>query len=86
MLAFYEWEDNNKRKKNKIGLEEKIAEENSLTNEEQKVYEVIGQLPISPNEIAKMTNLSISQVMESLCILEIKEKIKRLAGNQYISI
>lgn len=86
VLAFYEWEDNSKRKKNKIGLEEKIAEENSLTDEEQKVYEVIGQLPISPNEIAKMTNLSISQVMESLCILEIKEKIKSLAGNQYISL
>lgn len=61
-----------------------LNEEMEMPKEYKEVYELIGELPISANEIAKITNKSIGKVAESLCMLEIEELIKQVAGNQYV--
>lgn len=61
-----------------------LNEEIEMPKEYKEVYELIGELPISANEIAKITNKSIGKVAESLCMLEIEELIKQVAGNQYV--
>lgn len=63
-----------------------LNEEIEMPKEYKEVYELIGELPISANEIAKITNKSIGKVAESLCMLEIEELIKQVAGNQYVRI
>lgn len=52
----------------------------------KEFYEVIGQLPISANEIARLTNKTISQTTESLCMLELEGVIKQVAGNKYVRV
>lgn len=52
--------------------------------EYQEIYNLIGQLPISANEIAKRTQKNISQVTQSLFMLELDGFIKNLPGNVYI--
>ena len=63
---------------------ENLNKEIEMPKEYREVYELIGELPISANEIAKMTNKNIGKVAESLCMLEIEELIKQVAGNQYV--
>lgn len=60
-------------------------EENTkkVSEEYEKIYNLIGQLPISANEISKRTDKSISEVMECLCMLELEEYIVKLPGNLY---
>lgn len=63
---------------------ENLSKEIEMPKEYREVYELIGELPISANEIAKMTNKNIGKVAESLCMLEIEELIKQVGGNQYV--
>lgn len=65
---------------------ENLSEEIEMPKEYREVYELIGELPISANEIAKITNKNIAKITESLCILEIEELIKQVAGNQYVRV
>ncbi len=52
----------------------------------QEIYNLIGQLPISANEITKQTNIKISETMQTLSMLELEGYIKSVAGNKYIRI
>lgn len=64
-----------------LEIEEKYQEE----IEKYKVfYEVIGKLPISANEIARITNKTIAQTTESLFMLELEGAIRQVGGNKYI--
>ncbi len=62
-----------------------LQEENFQMEEKYKiVYQFIGELPISSNELSKITNLSISEVTEALCILEIEGFITLVSGSKYV--
>lgn len=50
----------------------------------QEIYNLIGQLPISANEISKLANKKISETTQILSMLEIEGYIKNIAGNKYI--
>lgn len=52
--------------------------------EYEEVYNFIGQLPISTNEIMKRSKKDISKVTEILCMLELDGYITNLPGNLYI--
>ncbi|MCI9177358.1 MAG: hypothetical protein HFJ28_02005 [Clostridia bacterium] len=62
---------------------EKI-EEKQVPQQYQKIYEQIGQLPITANELSNRTNKTIAQTIEELTMLEIQGYIKLLPGNKYI--
>lgn len=55
-----------------------------IEKEYEPIYNLIGKLPISANEISKKLELSISKVNEILCLLELEEYITNLPGNLYI--
>lgn len=55
-----------------------------LSPEYEEIYNLIGQLPISTNEIAKRTKKDISRVMEVLCMLELDGYVTNLPGNVYV--
>lgn len=55
-----------------------------IPQEYQQIYNLIGQLPISANNIARMLNIEIAKVTEALFMLELDGFIKQLPGNVYI--
>lgn len=55
-----------------------------LSPEYEEIYNLIGQLPISTNEIAKRIKKDISKVMEVLCMLELDGYVTNLPGNVYV--
>lgn len=63
---------------------EEIENIKSVPEEYKEIYNLIGQLPIQPNQISKKLNVPISKVTEVLCILEIEGYITNLYGNNYI--
>lgn len=54
--------------------------------EYQEIYNLIGTLPVSANEIAKQTNKKISEIVQILGMLELEGYIKSITGNKYIRI
>ncbi|MCI9039521.1 MAG: DNA-protecting protein DprA [Clostridia bacterium] len=55
-----------------------------IPEEYQQIYNLIGQLPISANNIVKILHLEIAKVTEALFMLELDGFIKQLPGNVYI--
>ena len=55
-----------------------------VPQEYQEVYSLIGQLPISANNIVKILHMEIAKVTEALFMLELDGFIKQLPGNVYI--
>lgn len=65
-------------------LEKQIPKK--LDNKYQEIYKVIGDFPISINEICKVTNKPLEEVTEAVCMLELEELIQNLPGNKYIRL
>ncbi len=59
-------------------------EKAEIPREYEEIYDMIGQMPISANEIAKALDKNIQEVMEGLCMLELDGYITNLPGNLYI--
>lgn len=57
-----------------------------VPEEDAEIYNLIGEYPISANELSKTTGKSISQVKQTLSMLELDGLIKGMAGNKYISV
>lgn len=55
-----------------------------VADEYQEIYDLIGQLPISANNIAQIQQIDIAKVTETLFMLELDGFIKKLPGNVYI--
>ena len=63
---------------------EEFKEENTkLSQEYQEIYDFIGDMPISTNEITKLTNKTIAEVTEGLFMLELDDLITNGPGNKY---
>lgn len=52
----------------------------------QDIYKIIGDFPISMNEICKLTGKPLTETSEALCMLELEGFIQNLPGNQYIRL
>ena len=64
---------------------EEFKEENTkLYQEYQEIYDFIGDMPISANELAKLTNKTIAEITEGLCMLELDGLITNVPGNKYV--
>lgn len=51
---------------------------------EQEIYELLSDVPISANQLSIRTGAQISEVAVALVILELRDAITRLPGDQYI--
>ena len=60
-------------------------EEKNIDEDYKELYQYINEIPISSNELCKLTNLSIASVNERLIYMEIEGLIKNVAGG-YIKI
>lgn len=60
-------------------------EEKNIDKDYKELYQYINEIPISSNELCKLTNLSIASVNERLIYMEIEGLIKNVAGG-YIKI
>ena len=76
----------------KYGIIEKIEETANIekninvdiTKEYIEVYRVITKEPIDVNQILKIIKINLKDLMIKLTMLELKGKIKKIAGNRYI--
>lgn len=64
--------------------EEEKYQNQEVPQDYQEIYNLIGQLPISTNNIAKILQTEIAKVTEGLFMLELDGFIKQLPGNVYI--
>lgn len=63
---------------------EEFKEDIEVSKEYQEIYDFIGDMPISANEIAKLTNKTIAEVTEGLCMLELDGIVINMPGNKYV--
>ena len=61
-------------------------QEQIIQEEYKQIYNLIGSIPISANELSKMTKKTISETMQTLTMLELEGHIKGITGNKYIRI
>ena len=61
-------------------------QEQIIQKEYKQIYNLIGSIPISANELSKMAKKTISETMQTLTMLELEGHIKGIAGNKYIRI
>lgn len=64
--------------------EDEKYQNQEIPQEYQEIYNLIGQLPISANNITKILQTEIAKVTEILFMLELDGFIKQLPGNVYI--
>lgn len=57
-----------------------------VPEEYKECYDVIHDVPISSNQISKLTNKSISEVNTTLTMLELEGFIKSLPGNYFCKV
>ena len=61
-----------------------LNSEKDIPKEYIEIYKVISENPIDVTEIAKKSNTDLKTVMSKLTMLELEDKIKKVAGNRYI--
>lgn len=59
-------------------------ENEEIPKEYEEIYNLIGQMPISANEIAKKLRRKVQEIMEELCMLELDGYITNLPGSLYV--
>lgn len=62
----------------------KFQEDILVPEEYREIYNLINTQPISANELCKITNKEIPEIMQILFMLELDGYIKCIAGNKYI--
>ena len=65
---------------------EALFSENQLTKEEERVLQVITAEPITIEEIAYLSKLSIAELMPILSMLELYDCIQQMIGRKYIRV
>lgn len=65
-----------------------ICDDDSIktAKEYEEIYELIGMLPISADELSKLTHKPLAEIEEALCMLELEGLIKHVAGNRFIKV
>ena len=57
-----------------------------VANKYQNIYQTIGDIPISMNEISKLTGKQLSEISEALLSMELEGLVQNLPGNKYIRL
>lgn len=57
-----------------------------IPSEYEDIYNLITEKPIDTLTIIKKSNLRVSEVMSKLTILELEEKIKKVAGDKFVRL
>lgn len=60
--------------------------EKEIPKKYQDIYQTIGDIPISINEISKLTGKQLSEISEALLNMELEGLIQNLPGNKYIRL
>lgn len=63
---------------------EYIADDTNVDTEYQDVYSLIGDIPISADEIARKLKVEVSEVNQKLLMLEIDDFIKQSINGKYV--
>lgn len=61
-----------------------FTKEHKVKNEYMEVYKNMGTIPITSNEIARITNKKINEVNEILFMLELDNFIKNIGAERYV--
>ena len=61
-----------------------IVENKTVEPEYKEVYELIGTIPITANELARLTKKTINEINEILLMLELDEFIKEEGLGKYV--
>lgn len=67
-------------------VDTEIVQENDIEEvpeEYKEIYNIISKDAIDINDIAKRTNLNLSEIISKLTMLELEGKVKKLPGNKY---
>ena len=62
------------------------AQNETIKQEYEGIYNLITSTPIDINEIVKKSKINIKEVMQKLTMLELEQKIKKISGTKYIKI
>ena len=65
-------------------IEDYKLDNDDVDDEYKDIYDLILNSPVDINTIAKLTNMSISDVMSKITMLEIDGKVKRVGGNKFV--
>ena len=63
-----------------------VKQEIKSIEEDNEFLKILSETPIELNEICKKVNLSLSEVMSELTLLELDKKIKKIPGNRFIKV
>lgn len=55
-----------------------------IPKEYKKIYDVLSEIPVDINSISKLSKVPMKEVMAKITMLELKGKVKKVAGNRYI--
>ncbi len=61
-----------------------FTKEHKVKNEYMEIYQNIGTIPITPNEISRITNKKVNEVNEILFMLEVDNFIKNIGAGKYV--
>ncbi len=73
-----------KEKKLQITKQTKKDILDDISEEYKEIYAIIEKEPIDINEIAKLSNQSLKDIMSKLTMMELDGKITKISGNRYI--
>lgn len=65
---------------------EVVPRASEMERKYSNILDLLSDVPIQINDLVKKSGLTISKVMADLTILELEQKVKRLAGNNYIKM
>ena len=74
---------NNESQEIKLNSEDNI---NEIPEEYRSIYKLITNNPININDIVRLSNIKLGEIMAKLTMLELNGKIKKISGNRYIRI
>ena len=60
------------------------AKDENVDEQYKDVYELLSDVPIEFEELVKMSNLKVNELMTKLTMLELDGKIDRLSGNRFV--
>lgn len=73
----------NRKKSNKCEHHKEQVITNCIQDEYKNIYNIIGTNLLEINDIVKLSNESMQDVMSKLTLLELEGKVEKVAGNRY---
>lgn len=81
IISNYKFLHKRKIENNNINQKEELLD---ISEEYKEIYQIITKKPIDINEIVKLSNKNLKEVMAKLTFLELENRIRKVSGNRYI--